>query len=241
MRVANRSNYSPGDTYYIYGFRIARCEGLSKISGTMTDQDGNVYATIKIGNQWWMAENLKVTHYRNGDAIPNVTDDTEWGNLTSGAYCAYNNDNNNIKTYGLLYNWYSIDDNRNIAPEGWHVPTDEEWKQLEQYLGMSQTDADAIGYRGTDEGGKLKITGTTYWYNPNTGATNETGFTGLGSGYRDYNGSYVDEKIHGVWWTTDEYDESTAYHRTLNYEHSQSYRNNNFNKRAGVSVRLIKD
>ena len=98
---------------------------------TITDIDGNVYEIIKIGNQWWMAENLKVTRYSNGDAIPNITDGSEWTNLTTGAYCVYNNENNNNSTYGLLYNWYAIADGRNIAPEGWHIPTDAEWKELE--------------------------------------------------------------------------------------------------------------
>ncbi len=90
------------------------------------DVDGNVYKTVKIGNQWWMAENLKISHYRNGDEIPNVTDDEEWFNLTSGAYCNYKNDTANVALYGKLYNWYSVVDNRILAPEGWHVPTDED-------------------------------------------------------------------------------------------------------------------
>lgn len=93
-------------------------------TGTVTDVDGNVYNTIQIGNQWWMAENLKVTHYRNGEAIPNVTSDSEWSNLTTGAYCSYDNNNSFIETYGLLYNWYAVDDARDLAPEGWHIPTD---------------------------------------------------------------------------------------------------------------------
>lgn len=133
---------------------------------TVTDIDGNVYKTVTIGNQAWMAENLKVMRYRNGDAIPNVTGGTDWSNLSTGAYCSYDNDDNNIDTYGLLYNWYAVDDSRNLAPEGWHVPTDEEWKELEMYLGMSQSEADDTGYRGTDEGGKLKEVGTTHWQSP---------------------------------------------------------------------------
>lgn len=147
-------------------------------TGTVTDIDGNVYQTIKIGNQWWMAENLKVTHYRNGNAIPNVTSYFSWRDLSSGAYCAYNNDNGNADAYGMIYNWYwyAVDDSRNIAPIGWHVPTDEEWKELEMYLGLSQTEADDTGYRGTDEGDKLKA--TTGWYNNGNG-TNESGFTAL--------------------------------------------------------------
>lgn len=93
-------------------------------TGTMTDQDGNVNKTVTIGNQVWMAENLKVTHYRNGDAIPYIIDNTEWANIITGALCAYDNDSPHILTYGLLYNWYAVNDSRHIAPEGWHVPTD---------------------------------------------------------------------------------------------------------------------
>jgi len=159
-------------------------EGGPDSTGTVTDIDGNVYKTVKIGNQWWMAENLKVTRYRNGDPIPNITDNHTWVDLSTGAYCNYNNDISNVATYGRLYNWYAVDESRNIAPAGWHVPTDDEWKQLEIYLGMSPTEADETHWRGTDEGGKLKETGTTHWYSPNTGATNESGFTALPGGYR---------------------------------------------------------
>lgn len=120
---------------------------LEDITGTVTDIDGNVYQTVKIGNQWWMAENLKVSHYQNSDAIPNVTNNSDWGNLSTGAYCAYNNDNVNISTYGLLYNWYAVADSRELAPTGWHVPTDEEWKQLEMSLGMSDSEANDRGWR----------------------------------------------------------------------------------------------
>jgi uncharacterized protein (TIGR02145 family) len=100
-------------------------------TSTLTDIDSNVYKTVKIGNQWWMAENLKVTHYNDGTPIPNVTD--KWGDLSTGSYCAYNNNDSNIEIYGLLYNWYAVDDD-SIAPAGWHVPTNAEWTELENYL-----------------------------------------------------------------------------------------------------------
>ncbi|MEJ2629601.1 MAG: fibrobacter succinogenes major paralogous domain-containing protein, partial [bacterium] len=109
-------------------------------TGTVTDIDGNTYQTVKIGDQWWMAENLKVTHYRNNDEIPNVTYWGDWHDLSTGAYCDYNNNEGNVSTCGHLYNWYAVNDSRNIAPEGWHVPTDEEWKELEMYLGMSRSE-----------------------------------------------------------------------------------------------------
>ena len=212
-----------------------------KTQETVTDIDGNVYKTVKIGNQWWMAENLKVTQYRNGDAIPNIVNNTEWTNLTGGAFCSYNNDNGNISTYGLLYNWYAVNDSRNIAPTGWHVPTDEEWKELEMYLGMSQSDADNEDLRGTDEGGKLKETGTTHWNSPNTGATNSSGFTAFPGGYRDYGGgAYLGVGGHGGWWSSTGYDSSLVWGRYLYYNLSRVYRFSS-SKRDGFSVRCVRD
>jgi hypothetical protein len=119
--------------------------------GAVVDIDGNAYHTVTIGNQVWMVENLKVTHYRNGDAIPNVTDGTAWLDLTTGAYCEYDNDVNNVATYGRLYNWYSVNDSRNIAPAGCHVPSDDDWQTLVDYLG-----GDAVA------GGKMKEIGSTH-------------------------------------------------------------------------------
>ena len=211
------------------------------------DKDGNVYQIIKIGNQWWMAENLKVTHYRNGDAIPEVTDNSEWVDLTSGAYCAYDNDTSNVDTYGYLYNWYAVIDSRNISPAGWHVPTDEEWKELEMYLGMSQSEADNVEWRGTDEGGKLKSTDTTLWEsNAYGGATNESGFSALPGGLRyddffplisgnfDYMGSYA------YFWSSTESNSYAAYARLLCFFASDIGRGgSHFGKRNGVSVRLV--
>ncbi len=207
-------------------------------TGTVTDYDGNVYQTVKIGNQWWMAENLKVTHYRNGNAIPNVTE--AWASLSTGAYCDYDNDVNNVATYGRLYNWYAVADSRNIAPAGWHVPTDEEWKQLEMYLGMSQAEADATGWRGTDEGGKLKESGTTHWFSPNTGATNESGFTALPGGYRDPGGSFASMVYTAYFWSSTEFDSGGARNRSTGYSSSQVNRNYDF-KRCGFSVRCVRD
>ena len=159
---------------------------------TVTDIDGNIYNSVTIGNQVWMAENLKTTKYQNGEAIPNVTDDTEWSNLVTGAYSDYNNDPSNSDTYGRLYNWYAVDDSRNICPSGWHVPNYSEWTTLENYLG---------GYLVA--GGKLKETGTTHWSSPNTGATNETGFTALPAGGRGSNpGDFIYLGERAVWWTS---------------------------------------
>ena len=215
-------------------------EGGTDSTGTVMDFDGNVYQTIKIGNQWWMAENLKVTHYRNGVPIPNVTDNTAWYNLTTGAYCDYGNNVSNVATYGRLYNWYAVADARNIAPVGWHVPSDAEWKQLEMYLGMSQADADATGWRGTDEGGKLKETGTSHWVSPNTGATNESGFSALPGGYRYTDGTFNSMGYTAYFWSSTENYSLHAWYRGLNYGYSKVYRISN-HKPPGFSVRCVRD
>jgi len=210
-------------------------------TGWVTDIDGNLYQTIKIGNQWWMMENLKVTHYRNGDAIPNVTDGSTWSGLTTGAYCNYNNDVNNVATYGRLYNWDAAVDSRNIAPVGWHVPTDEEWKQLEMYLGMSQTEADATGWRGTDEGGKLKEVGTAHWVSPNTGATNESGFSASPGGGRYGNGYFHNMDLAALFCSSTEGSNYSAWYRSLDYGSSQVYRYDDLSKHYGFSVRCVRN
>ena len=164
--------------------------------GTMTDQDGNVYKTITIGTQTWMAENLRTTKYQDGTAIPNETDLTAWEKLTTGAYCNYNNTTNadTIATYGRLYNWYAFADSRMIAPTGWHIPTDAEWTILSTYLGGK-----------TLVGGKIQETGTTHWLSSSDLVTNESGFTALPSGYRggfDPGGTgFWELGFIGGWWS----------------------------------------
>jgi uncharacterized protein (TIGR02145 family) len=215
---------------------------VSANAGTVTDIDGNVYQTVTIGTQEWMAENLKVTHYRNGDAIPNVTDDITWQGLSIGGYCNYSNDVSNVATYGRLYNWYAVTDIRNIAPDGWHVASDVEWKQLEMHLGMSQAQADATDGRGTDEGGKLKEAGTTHWDSPNTGATNESGFSGLPAGIRSYtHGTFFYIGSDAVFWTSTEFNSLFAWLRALHNSYSLVTRNCLNNKGEGFSVRCVRD
>ena len=200
-------------------------------TGTLTDIDGNVYKTIKIGEQWWMAENLKVTHYRNGDPIPNITGNTEWKNLSTGAYCNYENDTSNVATYGRLYNWYAVKDSCDIAPEGWHVSTDAEWQTLIDYLGGSSV-----------AGGKLKETGTTHWYSPNAGATNESGFSALPAGYRCSSSAYFGGLGHGAhFWSASEYSISYVYARHLYSSHSEVSRTYYNEKQTGYSIRLVRD
>ena len=209
-------------------------------TGTVTDVDGNTYLTVKIGAQWWMAENLKVTHYSNGDPILNIIDPEEWKTISIGAYCVQNNDTANIPIYGYLYNWYNIIDSRGVAPVGWHVPSDTEWKQLEIYLGMNPDEADSTGWRGSNEGGKLKDTGTIYWISPNTGATNETGFSGLPGGSRNWLGEFSGIGGGARFWSSTERLSSDAWYRDLAYLRSEIGRSW-YDQKSGLSIRCVKD
>jgi uncharacterized protein (TIGR02145 family) len=202
------------------------------------DIDGNTYNTVQIGTQIWMKENLKTTHYNTGSPIPYEKDNNNWLNLRSGARCYYDNDSSKYKNnLGALYNWFAINDSRNLCPTGWHVPSDEEWKTMEMYLGMSREDADKIEYRGiNNEGGRLKEIGTEHWLDPNTGADNSTGFTALGGGYRygGVYGTFYQLNHYGCFWSTD------SVYRALFSEFS-SINRNPANKNYGFSVRCLKD
>lgn len=213
------------------------------VEGTVTDVDGNVYRTAKIGNQWWMTENLKVIHYRNGESVPIVTDPAQWASLASGSSCCYGNETTNVAIYGRLYNWFAITDTRGIAPQGWHVPSDAEWQVLERYLGMSQTDAAKSEWRGSDEGGKLKST-TGQWKSPNTGATNTSNFSALPGGGRSsdpgYAGNYYYQGELASFWSSSEDNSLLAWYRDLSYSRSDIYRAT-FRKQNGFAVRCVKD
>jgi uncharacterized protein (TIGR02145 family) len=195
---------------------------------TVSDIDGNVYNILEIGSQWWMAENLKVTHYRNGDPIPNVVDKTDWNDLSSGAYCSYDNDDGNIAIYGLLYNWYAVDDSRIIAPEGWHVPSRAEWQILIDYLGGSN-----------NAGGKMKESGTTHWRSPNTGATNESGFSALPGGARISLG-YFTLGGSAFFMSSTELGSSSFWCLHLSYLYNR-LAGEEWTKQSGLSVRCVKD
>lgn len=210
------------------------------LGGTVTDIDGNEYSTLQIGEQWWMTQNLKVTHYQNGDAILFAPDTLTWEGQTNGAYCNYNNNYINVETYGRIYNWHAVDDSRNIAPEGWHVATDEDWKQLEMYLGMSQGQADSTDWRGTDEGGKLKEVGFTHWNDPNRGATNSSGFTAVPGGYRNFSGNYYTMGKSGSYWTATEAGGGWGWYRYLSSSQTDIGRFDNIGS-VGCSVRCVKE
>ena len=198
------------------------------------DIDGNSYKTVTIGVQTWMAENLKTSRYSDGTTIPNITDNTQWQNNTTGAWAYYNNDAANNAKYGKLYNWYAVskttNGNKNVCPTGWHVPTDAEWTVLTDYLG--------------DEfvaGGKMKEVGTTSWNSPNTGATNTSLFTGLPGGYRFYDGNYYFIGDFGYWWSSSENDTYSAWYRGLSSYSGHALRNASSNKGYGFSVRCLRD
>jgi len=227
----------------IYHFRVKAVNELGEIVGdditfktcTIADIDGNGYNTVTIGTQVWMTENLKTIKYNDGTSIPLVTDYTSWQQVLSApAYCWYNNDELTFKdAYGVLYNWYAVDDSsnggKNVCPIGWHVPTDEEWTTLTTYLGGESV-----------AGGKLKETGTTHWLSPNTGATNETGFTALPSGYRYPNGLFSIVGTYGGWWSSSKDSTSFAYYRLI-YSDFRSVHRVNTDKQFGFSVRCLQD
>jgi len=192
----------------------------------VTDIDGNVYHSVVIGKQTWMSSNLKTTHYRNGVAIPNVSDSTQWANDTTAAYCNSYNSTDSANIYGRLYNWYAAASANNLAPTGWHVASDSEWTVLTTYL-------------GNNSGGQLKITGTRYWNYPNTSATNSTGFSALGAGDRSNVSVFHQLGIYGFWWTSSQsggYGIDRIITNTSGGVYSIDYPKN-----IGFSVRCVKD
>jgi uncharacterized protein (TIGR02145 family) len=211
----------------------------AKETGTVTDVDNNVYQTIKIGNQWWMSENLKVTKFRNGNIITNAQSNADWSDTTS-AYCLYDN---NSSAPGLLYNWYAVNDTANLAPQGWHIATDDEWKTLEKQLGMSQTETDKLSWRGNNEADKLKVESPNGWtIFGNIWSTNESGFSALAGGCRLFNGTWANPGLFatGFWWTSTAHADNEAYYRYLDYKSSQIFRSH-VPVTYGMSVRCVKD
>ncbi len=195
---------------------------------TVTDIDGNVYHTVRIGTQIWMVENLKVTKYRNGDAIPKVTSDYEWKNTGIGAYCNYDNAQSPT-IYGSLYNGYAVNDPRNIAPVGWHIPSKAEWETLINNLGIKSL-----------IGGNLKEAGTSHWKSPNEGADNSSGFTALPGGRRgtsNFSFGFSDIGMSGYWWP-----KGSSYYFSLSYYSKEvTLYDPPTNLTDGMSVRCLKD
>lgn len=245
---SNLLNLNYSTTYYLRAYAtnsIGTFYGEQKTFTTLTpifvegsgvtDIDGNNYRTVILNNQEWMAENLRSSKYANGDIIPNVTDNSEWENLSTGAWSYYNNDSQFNIVYGKLYNWIGVDDSRNVCPSGWHVASDVEWTALENYLG------------GTDiAGGKLKEVGTSHWLSPNIDATNESGLTIRPGGYRFANGQFTAIGMDGNFWTSTEFDNFGSpfiWARSLSHQLGSSFRGNEpkSNSQIGFAVRCIKD
>ena len=200
-------------------------------SQTVADADGNLYDTVVIGTQVWLKENLRTTHYNNGDPIPNVTASGAWAGLTSGARCYYDNDSvSNDSVYGPLYNWYAATDTRNLCPSGWRISSNAEWTAAETFLGGN-----------TVAGGQMKEAGTLHWLNPNTGATNSSGFTGLPGGMRDpLNNNFRTIGENGLWWTSTAYNGSMAW-STYMWNQFAGVDHNPGSKKYGFSIRCMKD
>ncbi len=190
--------------------------------------------SVTICDQTWMVKNLDVTTYRNGDPIPEVSDPTEWSNLTTGAWCYYENNIANGVQYGKLYNWEAVNDPRGLAPAGWHIPSDDEWKTLASCLGGAFIAGGPMKTTGTIEDG------TGLWASPNTGATNSSGFSGLPGGIRAGNQFYWIGQI-GQWWSSTEEAGNIIVDWNLGWLYDIFSRNTNLKQQNGFSVRCVKD
>jgi uncharacterized protein (TIGR02145 family) len=230
------------DVETTYHYRIKAVNSLGVTYGDdktfvlpspISDIDANIYQTVTIGTQTWMAENLKVTKYNDAVPLPLIIDNAIWTDLATPGYGWYDNNVTYKDTYGALYNWFIVDassnGNKNVCPTDWHVPTDAEWTTLTDYLGgLSMA------------GGKLKETGTTHWTSPNAGATNETGFTALPSGNRAIHGWSGDIQNKTYWWSVSEYDVLNAWFIGLDYSGSSAIRDISW-KKVGFPIRCLRD
>jgi uncharacterized protein (TIGR02145 family) len=207
------------------------------LSNTFTDsRDGHVYKTVKIGTQTWMAENLAYLPSVSPSSAGSFTNPYYYVYRYQGTSVAAAKQNANYTTYGVLYNWPAA---KAACPPGWHLPTDDEWKQLEMALGMTQTQADATNWRGTNQGIQMKA--TYGWYNNGNG-TDTSGLSALPGGYREYDGSIYDIGYYGTWWSSTEYMLNNAWYRLLNYNKNNLFRDSNpMTKRCGFSVRCVRD
>ena len=229
---------SPGTTYFLrayatntlgtsYGHEISF---KTYNSEAIQDVEGNFYNIVTIGSQIWLAENLRTTLFNDGISITNVTDNSAWIALSAPAYCWYNNDLSNKNKFGALYNGYVINTGK-LCPTGWHVPSDGEWTDLTTYLGGEGV-----------AGGKLKESGILYWKSPNTGATNEAGFSGLPGGLRvKSTGAFIANTEGGHWWSSSAYDVNRLWYRRLSFDSEEIRRLNDGYLSWGFSVRCIKN
>jgi uncharacterized protein (TIGR02145 family) len=221
----------PGTFYYIRSYAI-NSDGiaygtLQEFSTKIADIDGNIYNTVSIYDKLWIVENLKTTRYNDGTTIPLVTDNAAWSTLATSGYCYYNNDITYKSTYGGLYNWFAVSTGK-LCPIDWYIPSDAEWTAFTDFMA-----GEIIA------GGRLKEIGTAHWLTPNTGATNDNGFTALPGGSRDNIGNFNNIVQDGNWWSSSEYDANSSWYRNMNYNVSSIDRNY-YSKAKGLSVRCIK-
>ena len=219
-------------TGYLIWIVISSTQHKENQTAVTESENESMASSVIIGDQEWQTKNLDVDRFRNGDLIPHARTNEEWetaGEKEEPAWCYYNNDTKNGRIYGKLYNWYAVNDARGLAPTGWHIPTDEEWTTLTNYLGGEDV-----------AGGKMKSTGTAYWNSPNTDATNESGFSVLPGGYRNNFGSFDSIRNNAFFWSATEGDYSDAWNRTLNVNFGNVYRVS-YNKSVGASVRCLRD
>ncbi len=240
--ISNIIGLNPNTLYYIRAYATTSAGTFygNKLTFYTTSSTGGTGGTgdttVTIGTQVLMNKNLNVATYRNGDLIPQVTDSAQWSNLTTGAWCYYNNDPILGAIYGKLYNWYAINDPRGLAPIGWHIPSATEWETLNTFLG---------GYGVS--GGKLKEAGTVHWQSPNTGAANSSKFTALPGGARHSIGSFQLKGYIGYWWSSTQFSGSLSWYRYLYYSYNYQPVGNyawgpaGNPKGYGFSVRCIKD
>jgi uncharacterized protein (TIGR02145 family) len=197
-------------------------------STTISDLDGNIYNTVSIGNQIWMASNLSTSRYRNGAYIPYILNSNQWAAIKSPALSFYNHDNSYETNYGKQYNWYAVTDTQGLCPVGWHIPTNSEWTVLSDFLGGLNV-----------AGGKMKATGTQFWSFPSNGS-NSSGFTGLPGGFRNVDGTFGILGYNGFWWSATEENEQKAFNRSIIYTDNVLSVGSS-SKNQGFSVRCLKD
>jgi uncharacterized protein (TIGR02145 family) len=220
-----------GTFLIIPGISSANSGGLSN---NISDFEGNVYSTISIGTQVWMSENLRATKFCNGENIPQISNQNNWNTATTPGYCVYNADPENDSIYGKLYNWFVVSDTRNACPCGWHVPTDDEFTTLTDFLGTESV-----------AGGKMKATGTLsggdgLWSIANFEATNESGFTGLPGGGRASGGQFSGVNVNAWFWNSSSFTSTTAWRRIIE-NLSPGVTRSEVNKKTGCSVRCIQN
>ena len=238
MKCLTNATYVIAALFFLYG--CEKDEETKKI--TVTDVEGNVYNTVTIGNQTWLAENLKTTKYNDNTFIPNVTDTLAWRTLTTAAYSWYRNNVSNKDVYGALYNWFAIKRNK-LCPSGWHVATDADFNNLEIFLGVPTTQIGLWGWRGTIQGAQLKS--SSGWSNPGNSNTNKSGFSALPGGYRQgSHGTFNGLGVITIFWTsTDDsinYKPNVAWYRRLDGIENKIYKATT-GKTAGQYVRCIKN